>query len=70
MVSDASLLGGKNGLNYSKCITGIWPTLNPCNSAGEAGFPQRECLLNDSCIKIIFMKYKEQIRATTTVNEP
>ena len=43
-----------------------WTNITPLQ---WGGFPQRKCILKDICTEIIFMKYKEAIQVTTTVNE-
>lgn len=42
---------------------------NRYKAATKRWISQRECLSKDICTEALFMKYKEQIQATTTINE-
>ena len=63
-----SWLGGKHGLNYSKCM-GFWPTWNHYKPLQRDRFPWQKCIFKDICIEIIFMKYKKEIQVIRTVNK-
>ena len=68
LATQGILVRGKHGLNYSEC-TVILPTLNSYKSFKVRRLWIATISLKSTSIEIIFVKYDDQNKAITNVNE-